>query len=94
MQSTGERVIEAYRDGGALWELTMSGVQPRQLVPIELWSRQMRQHFRVIWATPEDAKAAATKWLENWYGAKDITFWKAPHSLPTEFYAQFTMGDR
>jgi len=94
MQSTGQRVVQSYRDGGPLWELTMSGVQPRQLVPIDIMSGTFKQFFRIIWAEPSAAKEAATKWMEAHYGAEKITFWRAPNSLPQDFYAEFTMNRR
>lgn len=89
---TGKRVLEAYKDGGPLWKLTLAGLQPRQLVPVDIFAGEFRQFFRVVWAAPDEAKAAASEWLVENYCATNISFWKAPHSLPQDFYAQFTMN--
>jgi len=76
-------------DDSPLKALLISGVVAGQLTGQALQSKKWKQYFRIIWAKPDKAKAAALAYVKAEYGAVNVSFWRDRNGDEKSFYIEF-----
>jgi len=80
---------EMLPDDSPLKVLLISGVVAGKLTGVALQTKKWKQYFRIIWAKPEKAKAAALDFVKAEYGASNVSFWRDRNGDEKSFYIEF-----